>query len=86
MNDAEELVFRESLIPIADQVREAWISAIVLRVKVDLLLARQHGAEVEDFPEVIEQSIEGAAEILRLALDELGQVSLGKLISSGEWK
>lgn len=73
ITDLEESIFRGLLYPLAEQVKQAFISAMVLRMKVHIRLARDNGAEDEDIPEVINRCFQTGADSLLIEMQKLAE-------------
>lgn len=84
MNEREEKALRDSVEPIANEIKKTWIKAIVLRVKVHLSLAISNGAEPEDLGEVMARAIESAQPITQKFFDDIGEVDKANAITSAK--
>lgn len=73
MRRRDEKLLRERMRPIAKEVGQLFIDAMVLRVSWHLVTAEEHGAEPEDAPKIIADAIDSGAEGLRLALDKISE-------------
>lgn len=82
MTPKQEAQLREMITPIADTVRQSFVSSLILRCDVRLCMAIDNGAEPEDFGEVISQALESATPLTAKFLDELGDIENAKKLGA----
>lgn len=84
MNDKEKAALRKAIDPIATEIRNNFLEAMVLRVDVHIELALSNGAEDEDIPEVIANAIETAVGITTEWFAKLGELDKANAFAKGK--
>lgn len=65
LKEKEEKKLREVVDPIGAVVGEGFVDAIVMRINLHLTVAFDNGAEVEDIPRIINESLEATEPLVR---------------------
>ena len=84
MTTREEKLLREMIQPIASQVTELFIKALILRCNVHQQLALMNGAEPEDMGEVVSLAIESSVEVTKQWMDDIGEMKMANAINEGK--
>lgn len=73
LGERERKELKKQLKPLTAELGKCLVEAIALRIEWHLMIAKQHGAEDEDIPEIINRALESARDITLKFINELSE-------------
>lgn len=73
LGERERKELKKQLRPLTDELGKCLVEALALRIEWHLMIAKQHGAEDEDIPKIINGAMASARDITMKAINELSE-------------